>query len=197
MTIFFCYLPYFRIDLYKLNWLRIWYHNKLPLKYYSGVKMCIWPKITSGSTICSTASPAKNKRNKKKSNAIWRHDANVSLSVRDWKTCRIVNNLVLPVRMSENILRKFELFLCFWTGKISNGLPIICWSSGLAIPQKFSIWPCTYQLSFSLSPSPSWQHDGWLWVEGLWSPPNSKLASILRSWKRSFGYNALIWLTCV
>ena len=39
----------------------------------------------------------------KKSNAIWRHDANVSLSVRDWKTCRIDNNLVLPVRMSENI----------------------------------------------------------------------------------------------
>ena len=38
--------------------------NKLPLKYYSGVKMCIWPKITSGSTICSTASPAKNKRKK-------------------------------------------------------------------------------------------------------------------------------------
>ena len=65
------------------------------------------------------------------------------------------------------------------------------------IPQKFSIWPCTYQLSFSLSPSPSWQHAGWLWVEGLWSPPNSKLASILRSWNRSFGYNALIWLTCV
>ena len=28
--------------------------------------MCIWPKITSGTTICSTASPAKNKRNKRK-----------------------------------------------------------------------------------------------------------------------------------
>ena len=36
---------------------------------------------------------------------------------------------------------------------------------------------------------------GWLWVEGLWSPPNSKLASILRSWNRSFGCNALIFTT--
>ena len=108
------------------------------------------------STICSTACPAKNKRKKERkketSNA---NGVMTKLSVCQSETEKHAGLTIIWYCQSEWVKIFQEIWvipkLLDWQNVQWTANYMLVIRIGNSIPQKFATWPCTYQLSISLS----------------------------------------------